>query len=95
MIIHGCIKIYPKGCEGWIIVIRFTVLLIMHYLIQEILVEGVLDVYVGLIYIMDNRSWMYRDSPQGLRIMDYCNEVHNFINYALSNSRNISGEILL
>jgi hypothetical protein len=35
---------------------RFTVLLIMHYLIQEILVEGVLDVYVGLIYVMDNRS---------------------------------------
>jgi len=44
---------------------------------------------------MDNRSWMYRDSPQGLRMMDYCNEVYNFINYALSNSRNISGEILL
>jgi hypothetical protein len=49
MIIHGCIKIHPEGCEGWIIVMRFTVLLIMHYLIQEILVEGVLDVYVGLI----------------------------------------------
>jgi hypothetical protein len=24
-------------------------------------------------------------------MMDYCNEVHNFTNYALSNLRNISG----
>jgi len=38
---------------------------------------------------MDDRSWMYRDSPEGLRKMDYCNEVQNFINYALSNLRNI------
>jgi hypothetical protein len=27
---------------------------------------------------MDDRSWMYRDSPQGLRRMDYCNEVQGF-----------------
>ena len=40
---------------------------------------------------MDDRSWIYRDTIQGLRRMDYCNEVHNFINYTLSNSRNISG----
>jgi hypothetical protein len=39
---------------------------------------------------MDDHSWMYKDSPQGLRRMNYCNEVHSFINYALSNSRNIS-----
>ena len=34
---------------------------------------------------------MYTDSPQGLWMMDYGNEVHCFINYAPSNSRNISG----
>jgi len=39
---------------------------------------------------MDDHSWMYKDSPQGLRMMNYCNEVHSFINYALYNSRNIS-----
>jgi hypothetical protein len=30
---------------------------------------------------MDDRSWMYRDSPQGLRRMDYCNGVQGFINF--------------
>jgi len=33
---------------------------------------------------MDDRSWMYRDSPQGLRRMDYCNGVQGFINFAIS-----------
>jgi len=33
---------------------------------------------------------MYQDSPKWLRRMDYCNEVHDFINYALFNLRNIS-----
>jgi hypothetical protein len=33
---------------------------------------------------------MYRDSPQWLRMMDYCNGVQSFINYALSNPRNIN-----
>ena len=33
---------------------------------------------------------MYRDSPQGLRSLDYCNVVHGFINYAISNLRNVS-----
>jgi hypothetical protein len=33
---------------------------------------------------MDDRSWMYRDSPQGLRMMDYCNEVQGFINFVTS-----------
>jgi hypothetical protein len=28
--------------------------------------------YKGLIKVMDDRSWVYRDSPQGLRRMDYC-----------------------
>jgi len=46
MIVHGCIKIHLKGCGGWIIVMGFKVLLIMHYLIWEILVEAVLDVHV-------------------------------------------------
>jgi hypothetical protein len=41
---------------------------------------------------MDDCSWMYRDSPQGLRKMDYHNEVQGFINYALFNLRNISGD---
>ena len=40
---------------------------------------------------MDNRSWMHRDSPQGLQMMYYCNGVQGLINYALSNLRNISG----
>jgi hypothetical protein len=35
---------------------------------------------------------MYRDSPQGLQRMNYCNEVHDLINYTLYNMRNISGE---
>jgi len=39
---------------------------------------------------MDNRSWMYRDSPEGLRRMNYCNRVQCFINCTLSNLRNIS-----
>jgi hypothetical protein len=34
---------------------------------------------------------MYQDSLKELRMMDYCNEVENFINYVLSNPRNISG----
>ena len=33
---------------------------------------------------MDDHSWMYRDSPQGLRKMDYCNGVQGFINFATS-----------
>jgi hypothetical protein len=35
MIVHGCIEIHPKDCEGWIIVTGFRVLLITlwpHYL---------------------------------------------------------------
>jgi len=40
---------------------------------------------------MDDYSCMYRDSPQGLQKTDYCNGVQGFINYALSNPRNISG----
>jgi len=33
---------------------------------------------------MDDRSWMYRDSPQRLRRMDYCYGVQGFINFATS-----------
>jgi len=40
---------------------------------------------------MDDRSWMYRDSPQGLRRMNYCNGVHGFINFATSILRNFTG----
>jgi hypothetical protein len=40
---------------------------------------------------MDDYSWMYRVSPEGLRMMNYCNEVVSFINYTLSKPRNISG----
>ncbi|KAL3583085.1 hypothetical protein D5086_017417 [Populus alba] len=40
---------------------------------------------------MDDRSWMYLDSPQGLRRMDYCNGVQGFINFATSIPRNFTG----
>jgi len=40
---------------------------------------------------MDDRSWMYRDSPQGLRRMDYCYGVQGFINFATSIPRNFTG----
>jgi len=40
---------------------------------------------------MDDRSWIYRDSPQGLRRMDYCNGVQGFINFATSIPRNFTG----
>jgi len=40
---------------------------------------------------MDDRSWMYRDSPQGLRRIDYCNKVQSFINFATSIPRNFTG----
>jgi len=43
---------------------------------------------------MDDRSWMYRDSPQGLRGMDYCNEVQGFINFAISIPRNFTEALL-
>ena len=33
---------------------------------------------------------MHRDSPEGLRLMNYYNEIEGFINYTLSNIRNIS-----
>ena len=45
MIVHGCIEIHPKDCEGWIIVTGFKVLLIMQYLIPELLMKTVLDVH--------------------------------------------------
>jgi hypothetical protein len=41
---------------------------------------------------MDSRSWMYRDLPQGLRMMDYCNRIQGFINYTQYNPINISEE---
>jgi ferredoxin-thioredoxin reductase catalytic subunit len=40
---------------------------------------------------MDDISWMYRDSPQGLQMVDYCNGVQGFINFATSIPRNFSG----
>jgi len=39
---------------------------------------------------MDDRSWMYRDSPQGLRRIDYSNGVQGFINFATSLPRNFT-----
>jgi hypothetical protein len=51
MIVNGCIKIHPNGCVGWIIVMRFMILLIMHYLIREILVETILDVDIRVVKI--------------------------------------------
>jgi len=46
--------------------------------------------YRDSIEVMDDRSWMYQDSPQGLRRMDYCNGVQGFINFATSISRNFT-----
>jgi hypothetical protein len=43
---------------------------------------------------MDDRSYMYKDSPQRLQRMDYCNGVQGFINYATCIPRNISGAVL-
>jgi hypothetical protein len=43
---YGCIEIHSKCCIGWIIVMELRVLLIIYYLIQEMSVEMVLDVYV-------------------------------------------------
>jgi len=34
---------------------------------------------------------LYQDSPKKLHKMNYCNGVEGFINYTLSNSKNISG----
>jgi len=40
---------------------------------------------------MNDYSWMYRDSPQELRRMDYCNGVQGFINFATSIPKNFIG----
>jgi len=40
---------------------------------------------------MNDCSWMYRVSIERLCRMDDCNMVEGFINYTLSNLRNISG----
>jgi len=47
--------------------------------------------YRGSIKVMNDRSCMYRDSPKELRMMDYCNRVQGFINFATSIPRNFSG----
>jgi hypothetical protein len=39
--------------------------------------------YRGLIEVMNDHSWMYRDSLKGLRRMAYCNEVHRLISQHL------------
>jgi hypothetical protein len=36
---------------------------------------------------MDDHSWMYWDSSEGLRMIDYCNGIEGFINYTLSNPK--------
>ena len=41
---------------------------------------------------MHDPSWMYRDSLEALHMMNYCNEIKSFINYTLSNPRNINGD---
>jgi hypothetical protein len=46
--------------------------------------------YRGSIEVMDDSSWMYRDSPQELRRMDYYNGVQGFINFATSIPRNFT-----
>ena len=39
---------------------------------------------------MNDRSWIFRVSPERLCKMNYCNRVDDFINYTLSNPKNIS-----
>jgi hypothetical protein len=39
---------------------------------------------------MDNRSWIFKVSSKRLQRMKYCNRIKGFINYTLSNPRNIS-----
>ena len=46
--------------------------------------------YRGSIEVVDDRSWMYQNSPQGLRRIDYCNGVQGFINFTTSISRNFT-----
>jgi len=41
---------------------------------------------------MDDHLWMYQDSLEKLRRINYCNELESFINYALTNMKNISGD---
>jgi hypothetical protein len=43
---------------------------------------------------MDDRSWMYRDLPQELWMIDYCNGVQGFINFATSIPRNLREAVL-
>jgi len=38
---------------------------------------------------MNDCSWMYKVLSERLRKMNYCNKVENFINYTLSNLKNI------
>ena len=40
---------------------------------------------------MNDRSWIYQVSFEGLCMMNYCNGVEGFINYAISNPKKISG----
>jgi hypothetical protein len=42
---------------------------------------------------MDDSSWN-QVSPEKLRMIDYCNKVEGFINYALSSLKNISGDVI-
>ena len=42
---------------------------------------------------MDDCSWN-QVSPEKLRMIDYCNGVEGFINYTLSNLKNISGDVI-
>jgi hypothetical protein len=51
MIVHRCIKIHPKSHGGWVIVMGFKVLSIMHYLIRE----KFLDQDVITIYLLQKR----------------------------------------
>jgi len=61
MIVNECIKIYPRGYKGWITVLGFRVLLITHYLIREILMDVVLDVYTRDITKNNSQSRYYND----------------------------------
>jgi hypothetical protein len=50
MIVNGCIGTYLKDCGGWIIVMGFRVLLILH-LFRGILLIAILGVHAGSVKI--------------------------------------------
>ena len=58
-------------------------------LIVTLLINDV-SINISVFYIMYNHSWMYLDLPQGLYRKDYSRRVEGFIDFSVSNLKNIS-----